>query len=32
LDARTPAVTTFDWFTNTLRPRTRICTRLPLSV
>ena len=32
LDARTSAVTTFDRFTNTLRPRTRICTRLPLSV
>ena len=32
LDVRTSAVTTFARFTNTLRPRTRIFTRLPLSV
>src|SRR5215208_396086 len=32
LDARTSAVTTFERFTNTFWPRTRIFTRLPLSV
>src|SRR3954465_12121718 len=32
LDARTSAVTTFDRFTNTFWPRTRIFKRLPLSV